>query len=95
MIYVSFQNDKAVLEFGNVRNLDTTAGSNTSSIISIRFCAALIDPAKNVTPVYLTAGADYADETYIWIGQDQLTPSYANSVVSINPINSVPLVSVI
>jgi hypothetical protein len=82
LLRVGYQNDKAVMEFGNIKNLDVTTGSNTSSILSIRFCASLIDPVANVTPVYLTAGADYADETYIWIGQDQLTPDYTNRAVN-------------
>ncbi|CAG0923608.1 unnamed protein product, partial [Notodromas monacha] len=72
-------NDKAIFSFGSVVNTDVTTDTATNaSLIKIEFCAALVDSGTNLSPVYLTAGADYASELYIWIGQDQLTPSYAN-----------------
>jgi hypothetical protein len=65
--------------------LDVTVGSNTSSVITITFCASLVDATgTNLSTAYVTAGADYANETFVWIGQDIVTPLWTNRNVKMS-----------
>lgn len=73
-----------MVNFGNVTNTGLNdAGTNyADSTITISFIATLITNTKYTnTSVYVTVGAEYNSQNYIWVSQAQY--SYSMTPVSI------------
>jgi hypothetical protein len=61
--------DQAIIEFGVIANSGSSASAADNSIV-ITFSAELIDNGQaNGTVIYTSAGAQYFNNTEIWIGQ--------------------------
>lgn len=65
-------NDRVIYDFGKVSNTEPTI--NASRIISITFSAVLTTIATGGS-TYISVGAEYDSENYVWVGQSKLTTS--------------------
>jgi hypothetical protein len=72
----SFQNDRAIIDFGSLMNSAAvnSAGPFTDSTIEITFEASLIKNSAytNATAI-VTAGAEYDSDNYVWVSQASYT----------------------
>lgn len=78
-----FQNDRAILNFGSLKNTaPADSGADKSdSTIKITFRASLIvNTAYTNTTAIVTAGAEYDNQNYVWVSQ-------ASYTYNINPVS--------
>ncbi|CAN7989322.1 unnamed protein product, partial [Ixodes hexagonus] len=65
--------DRVVIEFGNIANPDT------SRVIAVRFSVTAVRTRSNSKTHYVTVGAEFDFETYVWVGQTEVTISPAKA----------------
>lgn len=61
--------DRVVIEFGNIVNPDT------SRVILVRFSVTAVRTRSSSKTHYVTVGAEFDFETYVWVGQTEVTIS--------------------
>ena len=70
---IYFQPDRAIINFGNVQN---TGGS--ADTITILYSAVMVEnpSTTNGNSYWISAGAEFDSENYLWVGQAPVTADY-------------------
>ncbi|KAH3860371.1 hypothetical protein DPMN_023269, partial [Dreissena polymorpha] len=87
------QNDWAILDFGPVNYVTSTPTTLAEHTATVLYEAVMTDSLQATNSTYwVSAGAEYSSETYIWIGQASFTAMMdGNMTVGSDPIFNVTL----
>lgn len=72
--YLCSQYDRVVVEFGNIANPDTTR------TILVKFSVTAVRTRMSSKIHHVTVGAEFDFETYVWVGQTEVTISPPKAV---------------
>ncbi|XP_060593720.1 uncharacterized protein LOC132748179 [Ruditapes philippinarum] len=72
--FETYQPDMATLNFGTVTNSQVNVTDVEASTITITYSAVMIDnPLTQNSEYWVSAGAEYLNENYIWVGSASVT----------------------
>ena len=69
------QNEKTKITYERIHTMGTNTTSGDDNAIVFQFQAIMVDVGEITTGsnYYITGGMEYGSETYIWVGQQEIT----------------------